>query len=93
MTFDDKLNNYLSKISQHCCVCGDRAEIHHPRFCVGMGQRASDWLAIPLCPRHHRTGGKGVAIHAGIRAFEDAVGKTEVELLANTIERWHKFGR
>lgn len=69
-----------------CCVCRNLgyddspAEIHHPRALAGMGQRASHFDAIPLCPTHHRTGGYGVAIHAGQKAWEAEFG-TELELL------------
>lgn len=61
------------------------AEIHHIRHGVGMGQRNSHKNAIPLCHTHHRTGGHGVAFHAGKKAFESSYG-TEVELLAQLIE-------
>ena len=37
-------------------------------------------LVIPLCPEHHRTGGKGVAIHAGQKTWEAIFG-TEEELI------------
>lgn len=39
-----------------CAVCGSYGdiELHHPRFAVGAGQRASHWLAIPLCIPCHR---------------------------------------
>jgi len=69
-----------------CIVCRDLgyddspAEIHHPRALAGMGQRASHYDAIGLCPAHHRTGGYGVAIHAGQKAWEAKFG-TELELL------------
>ena len=60
------------------------AVIHHPRFSEGMAQRASDWIAIPLCPEHH-TGPSG--IHGlGTRAFERRYKLSEVDLLAMTIE-------
>lgn len=62
------------------------AQIHHPRQFAGAGQRSSDFLAIPLCPIHHQTGGHGIAIHAGERTFEMQFG-TETELLADTIRR------
>lgn len=74
-----------------CCVCrglgydDSPAEIHHPRALAGMGQRASHFDAIPLCPTHHRTGGHGVAIHAGQKAWEANFG-TELELLEQTRE-------
>ena len=68
-----------------CAICGNPAEIHHLRHNpetgqhLGMSQRASHWHVIPLCPAHHRTGGPGVAYHAGPRAWEEAHG-TEIEI-------------
>lgn len=69
-----------------CIACHNQGymtdpEIHHPRYLAGMGQKASHWDAIPLCPIHHRTGGYKVAIHAGQKAWEAKFG-TEAELLA-----------
>lgn len=70
-----------------CIVCRNldygytQPEIHHIRHGVGMGQRNSHKNAIPLCHKHHRTGGHGVAFHAGKQAFESRYG-TEIELLA-----------
>lgn len=61
------------------------AEIHHPRSLAGMGQKSSHWDAIPLCPTHHRTGGHGVALHAGQRTWEANFG-TESELLEKVRE-------
>jgi Recombination enhancement, RecA-dependent nuclease len=78
---------YLNIVaSLGCAVCGKEANIHHPRFCCGMGQRASSWLGFPLCPDHHQYGGFGVAIHASQVAFEKNFG-TEQELLAKTIQK------
>lgn len=60
------------------------AAIHHPRFSEGIAQRASHYLAIPLCPAHHQ-GDAG--IHGlGTREFERRYKTTEPELLALTIE-------
>ena len=85
--------DYLGRVASiGCIVCSDLgyqdtpAEIHHLREGQGMSQRASHYLAIPLCATHHRTGGKGVALHAGQREFEALYG-TELDLLARTIER------
>lgn len=61
------------------------AEIHHIRHGVGIGQRNSHKNAIPLCHKHHRTGGYGIALHSGQKAFEAKYG-TEVELLAQVNE-------
>jgi hypothetical protein len=69
-----------------CIVCRDMghqdspAEAHHPRHGVGMGKKASHFDVIPLCPTHHRTGGPGIAIHAGRFTWESIFG-TESELL------------
>lgn len=80
---------HLNRIQRLGCIidgCEAQAEIHHPRFAAGMSQRSSHFLAIALCPMHHRLGGLGVALHAGQQTFEAMYG-TEAELLAKTIER------
>lgn len=73
-----------------CVLCsvlerGDEvpAEIHHPRIGQGGAQRASHWLAIPLCPDCHR-GTRGV--HGDRRLLKQAK-ITEMDLLAETIKR------
>ena len=72
------MNAYLDRVAAlGCIICGQPAEIHHLREGMGMGQRAPDSRAIPLCPRHHRTGGHGVAYHAGRRAWEQQYGSPE----------------
>jgi hypothetical protein len=78
---------YLSAVAAlGCIICGAPAEIHHPRFAVGMSQRASHWLAIGLCSTHHRIGQYGEAIHQGQALFERNHGSEE-SLLAETIRR------
>ena len=79
--------DHLSQVARlGCIVCRKLgygptpAEIHHPRSLAGLGQKASHFDAIPLCYAHHRTGGHGVAIHAGQRTWEANFG-TESELL------------
>lgn len=73
-----------------CIVCRQQfgqwtnPQIHHIRAGQGMGQRAPDFLAIPLCPEHHTDGGFGVALHAGQATFEASYG-SEMKLLADTI--------
>ena len=62
-----------------------QAEIHHVRMGNGIGQRASHFDVLPLCHVHHRTGGHGVAFHAGQRTWEAKFG-TEAELLAQVRE-------
>jgi hypothetical protein len=73
----------------YCIVCRNLrlgespAEVHHVRYLAGGGQRSSNLDTIPLCPRHHRIGGWGVAYHAGPEEFERRYG-TEAELLEQT---------
>ena len=59
------------------------AEVHHVREGQGMAQRAQNWLAIPLCPTHHR-GTHG--IHGDRAAFKNAR-VDELDLLADTIQK------
>ena len=81
---------HLSKVSAlGCLICGSPAEIHHPRFCCGMSQRAKDWLAVPLCKYHHQDGGYGQALHNGQADFEKNY-MSEQDLLAETIRRLTK---
>lgn len=68
-----------------CLICRRPAQIHHIREGQGIGQRASNFLVIPLCPEHHQDGPAGVAFHASPRQFEMMYG-TELVLLARTIE-------
>lgn len=69
-----------------CIVCkragyGDTpAELHHVREKTGMGMRENDNSVIPLCHAHHRTGGYGIAFHAGRQEWERRHG-TQAELL------------
>ena len=54
----------------------------HARIAAGMAQRASDWLAIPLCPTCHR-GPTGVH---GDRGILRRIKADEAALLADVIE-------
>lgn len=78
----------MSKVAELGCIACLRngyetpdVELHHIRSGQGMGQKASNYDVIGLCPPHHRTGGYGIAFHAGKKAFESQFG-TEQELLA-----------
>lgn len=61
------------------------AEFHHLRSGAGLSQRSSHKRGIPLCPTHHRTGGYGVAFHAGQKAWEAKFGSEE-DLYAEVME-------
>ena len=77
---------HLNKVASiGCLICGAPANIHHPRFDCGMSQRASNWLAIPLCKFHHQDGPHGHAIHNGKQEFEKNY-MSEQEMLAKVIE-------
>ena len=73
----------------YCIVCRNLhlgespAEVHHVRYLAGGGQRSGNLDTIPLCPRHHRIGGYGVAYHAGPKEWERRYG-TEAALLEQT---------
>jgi len=91
MTKDER--KHYDRIAQHgciaCIVLGhgySLCEIHHIRHQAGIGRKSHWSLAIGLCPAHHRLGGHGVAIHAGVGSFENTVGMTEVELLNKQTE-------
>jgi hypothetical protein len=70
-----------------CLICGSPAELHHPRKGQGKGQRAPDWLVVPLCEAHHRTGTDYVtpSVHGAPQDFRAKYGD-EMGLVAQTIE-------
>lgn len=76
---------HMDRVAQlPCGVCGDYGvQLHHIRETLGMGQRASHWLVIPLCPSCH-TGPYG--IH-GDRSMLKIMKADELSLLADTIHK------
>ncbi len=72
------------RIRQMTCIilgCRMIAEQHHVRRpCLGIGRR-DDAFSFPLCHRHHRSGGYGVAIHYGRKSWEKQHRRTEVYFL------------
>lgn len=91
MTKDER--NHYDRIAQSgciaCIVLGhgySPCEIHHIRTGTGAGRKSHWSKAIGLCPIHHRLGGHGVSIHGGIKAFEAAIGMSEVELLSKQLD-------
>lgn len=75
-----------SLVGLGCIVCRKEAmifndaEVHHLRDGRGIGQKKNHDKTIPLCPAHHRTGGYGMAFHAGQAEWELRHG-SEIELL------------
>ena len=61
-------------------------EIHHIRSRAGLAKKSHWSKTLGLCHPHHRTGGLGVAIHAGIKSFEAMIGMSELELLDKQLE-------
>ena len=53
----EKSKKHISRVAQlPCCVTGQHGvQVHHVigRDMKGMGQRSSDWFAIPLAPEIH----------------------------------------
>jgi len=85
-----KEEEHLDRVaSLGCILCHEigvgymPAEIHHIRQGQGMGQRAGNYLVLPLCPDCHR-GPKG--IH-GDRSLLRMVKMTEWDLLDLTLSR------
>lgn len=81
---------YVGRVAALGCLVCDAlgygqtpAEVHHVREGQGASQRASNWLAVPLCPEHHR-GSRG--LH-GDRSDLRMVKMDEMDLLAETIRR------
>lgn len=82
---------WMNRVSEiGCIVClneygeGSPAEMHHVNA-HGMGLRSDNYSVIPLCPAHHRTGGHGVAVHAGKETWENRFGY-EIDLLEQVRE-------
>ena len=84
-------SQWLDLVAQQGCILcrhlslGETpATIHHIREGQGGGQRASDYLTIPLCKEHHQ-GTSG--LHGlGTRGFYQRYKLDELDLLAMTIE-------
>jgi len=68
-----------------CIICGQPAELHHINNST-MGKRSSNYEVIPLCHIHHRNGGFGIAIHAGLRTWQENHGY-EKDLLEEVKKR------
>lgn len=68
-----------------CALCGEPgpSDAHHIREGQGMAQRASDYLAIPLCKSCHQ-GPQGVH---GDKTLLKVYKMEELDLLAETIEK------
>jgi hypothetical protein len=80
---------YLWRVKNlNCVCCGANApsDAHHIRDGQGMGQKASDYLAVALCKECHQ-GQNG--LH-GDRTLMRIYKLSELDLLARTIEQLNK---
>ena len=76
--------SHMGKVAElPCACCGTTGvHVHHIREGQGMGERASHFLTIPLCPDCH-TGPNG--IH-GNKSYMRIRKLDELDMLASTIE-------
>ena len=74
---------HMNRVAQlSCCLCGAYGvQIHHIREGVGMAQRQSNWLVIPVCPECH-TGPRGIHGDKSILRLQKV---DELDLLALTL--------
>ena len=82
--------HHMSKVAALGCIACRKlgyldapAELHHIRDGQGMGQRASNYEVIPLCPNHHRL--MPDAIHQSKVNFIERFG-SERELLEEVLD-------
>lgn len=86
-----KERNYTNLIkSMPCALCGNPppSDAHHLREGVGLSQRNSDYLTIPLCKDCHQGSHNG--IH-GNRALWNVMKESELSLLAKIIKKLSSF--
>ena len=83
--------NYMGRVAElGCYLCRHLgygptpAQVHHVREGQGMAQRASNYLTVPLCDRHHANSSPD-GIHGQRRAWKLA-GVGEMDALADTLE-------
>jgi hypothetical protein len=62
-----------------------QVELNHVSTGTGMGKRSSHYEVFGCCHPHHRTGGKGVALHAGVETWEEKYG-TQISHLQTVLE-------
>ena len=77
---------YMGRVAELACACCGEyppVQVHHIRDGVGMAQRASNYLTVPLCPDCH-TGPYGVH---GDKSRMRARKQSELDWLAETISK------
>lgn len=80
---------HLSRVAALPCACCGAAPpscVHHIREGVGLSQRSSDFLTVPLCPDCHQ----GPAGVHGDRSLMRVFKTSELQMLARAIEALHE---
>ena len=90
-TRDKATKAHLDRLHEHGCIAcvllyGEPTtpQIHHPREFAGGGEKADDWLAIPLCREHHQGDG---GVHGDRSVLRQLGFTSEAPLLAITLRR------
>ena len=81
----DRVANLGCYLCRHLGYGVTPAQVHHLREGLGMSQRASNYLTIPLCDRHHANSSPD-GIHGQRKAWKLAQ-VDEMDGLADTLER------
>ena len=74
----------MGRVAMLPCVACDEypAEVHHVK--PDLAAPRIHFMTMPLCSVCHRTGGPGVAIETDLDLFEEAHGKSQLEMLGET---------
>ena len=80
-----KSKAHMERVAQLPCVCcgAEGVQVHHAKISglCGMGQKASDWFVMPLCPSHHAE-----FHHNGKESWQMRHG-SQVDHVVNTLDR------
>lgn len=80
---------HMGRVSQlGCIICENPyTVIHHITTARGFGGRSSHYEVLPLCVPHHDGGVRGIAVHAGVKTWEEIYGtqKSLVEIVNKAV--------
>jgi len=80
---------FMSKVAElGCIVCRNKYKVFSPaaiHHIEGKTKIDAHFIILPLCPKHHQTGGYGIALHAGRAEWEKRYG-TQAELHLQVLE-------
>ena len=82
-----KCKSHMARVAELPCVVRGTfgVQVHHIRMAnvTGAGQKASDWLTIPLSPEEH------ALLHKDIKAWEMRNGR-QIDHVCQTLHRLYK---